>query len=395
MSLFSEIIGGQQAQAQEPRNRENQYMQIQQFMADQQAAKRKAMQDQQMFNMTMGQNQQAQQLAQQDQANKRLGMQAYLGAVKERAMPGVPGMPNVNPTGVQGRPDLPTMSFDTVAQSILKKNPKITPEAFSLAMEKFAPQFEAADKMKMAQLNAELRKSVMGPDLAQLAYQNAKAQGLSEQEAIQAGIAAKRAAPKEVGEAERARQEAKVGSASELEKQKASGKIAGEAAGDIIKKGVQAGNMNDYINQAREALPQATGSGAGALMNMGKRFAGVSDESTQANQKLKLIGGWMMSNVPRMEGPQSNFDVQNYREMAGVVGDETVPVADRMKALDQLEQLNAKYANLNNGEQGGQSSDMGQNPASPATNYSEGMTATNPRTGEKLTYRGGAWVKAE
>lgn len=52
----------------------------------------------------------------------------------------------------------------------------------------------------------------------------------------------------------------------------------------------------------------------------------------------------MVSNVPRMEGPQSDFDVKNYREMAATVGDSTIPVKDRLAALDTLEQLQAKYA---------------------------------------------------
>ena len=45
-----------------------------------------------------------------------------------------------------------------------------------------------------------------------------------------------------------------------------------------------------------------------------------------------------------MEGPQSDYDVKNYREMAATVGDSTIPIEDRMAALDTLQQLQSKYA---------------------------------------------------
>lgn len=110
------------------------------------------------------------------------------------------------------------------------------------------------------------------------------------------------------------------------------------------KKSIKAESMIDYINQANKLLDKASGSLLGAGYSRGKQMVGVSDETTQANQKLKLISGWMVANVPRMEGPQSNFDVQNYMTMAGVVGDSTIPVEDRKAALQTLIQLQSKYA---------------------------------------------------
>jgi hypothetical protein len=50
-----------------------------------------------------------------------------------------------------------------------------------------------------------------------------------------------------------------------------------------------------------------------------------------------------------MEGPQSNFDVQVYTTMAGKVGDRTVPVRERLAALDELRKLQTKYKSLNQG----------------------------------------------
>lgn len=117
-----------------------------------------------------------------------------------------------------------------------------------------------------------------------------------------------------------------------------------ERSTEATKKTTQAGNMSDLIGQADALLNDATGSYLGTAGALGKRAVGMSDTNTQANQQLKLISGWLVSNVPRMEGPQSNFDIQNYQEMAGKVGDTTVPVGDRRAALQQLLQLQKKYA---------------------------------------------------
>jgi hypothetical protein len=57
----------------------------------------------------------------------------------------------------------------------------------------------------------------------------------------------------------------------------------------------------------------------------------------------------MVANVPRMEGPQSDFDVENYKTMAGKVGNNTIPVAERKAALNTLIGLQEKYKALNQG----------------------------------------------
>ncbi len=128
------------------------------------------------------------------------------------------------------------------------------------------------------------------------------------------------------------------------ESAKATAKAGVEKTTANTAKQTKATNVLDLITQAEGVIDKASGSKAGALLNYGKQAVGVSDEKTQANQQLKLISGWMVSNVPRMEGPQSNFDVQNYREMAGMVGDESIPIADRKAALKQLRELQGRYA---------------------------------------------------
>jgi len=125
---------------------------------------------------------------------------------------------------------------------------------------------------------------------------------------------------------------------------KARDALNAERAKESAKRTEKANSMIDLINQARSNLTNASGGLAGTAWSAGKTAFGISDATTQANQNLKMIGGWMVSNVPRMEGPQSDYDVKNYKEMAAKVGDSTIPIGDRLAALDTLEALQKKYA---------------------------------------------------
>lgn len=130
----------------------------------------------------------------------------------------------------------------------------------------------------------------------------------------------------------------------------AKGKVQEDLEGD--KKSTKADAMIGYVSEARELLKDAGGGTYDAFEAKGKRFLGVSDKETQANTQLELISGWMVSNVPRMEGPQSDFDVKNYRTMAAQVGDVLLPVEDRLAALDVLERLQKKYAKGDSSDDG-------------------------------------------
>lgn len=117
---------------------------------------------------------------------------------------------------------------------------------------------------------------------------------------------------------------------------------------EFVKKANKSTDMLEAINKAEKLLPLASGSTYEALLeNPAKRFIGTSDAETQANKELELLSGWLVSNVPRMEGPQSNFDVENYQKMAGDVGNTSIPVGDRIAALNGLRGLQQKYSHLN------------------------------------------------
>lgn len=107
------------------------------------------------------------------------------------------------------------------------------------------------------------------------------------------------------------------------------------------------GQLGAGIEEARKLIPIATASGAGALADTAMGFVGKSTKGGDAAQQLETLAGWMTSNVPRMQGPQSDKDVLLYKTMAAEVGNRNKPVSARMAALDTLEKLQAKYADVN------------------------------------------------
>lgn len=114
----------------------------------------------------------------------------------------------------------------------------------------------------------------------------------------------------------------------------------------------RAQNVLSLTQQAEQILSsgKATGSGIGSLLDTGASWFGVSTEGAQGTVQLSTIAGQLVSNMPRMEGPQSDKDVQMYKQMAGDLSNASLPVATRMAALRQMQALNEKY--LNNGTGG-------------------------------------------
>lgn len=103
------------------------------------------------------------------------------------------------------------------------------------------------------------------------------------------------------------------------------------------------------------SLPSTTGSVGGNLVDKTAGAVGMSTEGAQSTARLKTIGGQLVAKMPRMEGPQSNYDVQLYRDMAGQLDDPTVPTPTRMEALRQIRRLNEKYASQQPAAEGGAS----------------------------------------
>lgn len=117
-----------------------------------------------------------------------------------------------------------------------------------------------------------------------------------------------------------------------------------ERAGLQATKARDAGTALELIAEARRLLPDATGGRLAATGDSVAGFFGSATEGAKANAALKTIAGQMTAKMPRMEGPQSDRDVQMYKEMAGDVANENLPVEIRKAALTQIERLQSKYA---------------------------------------------------
>jgi hypothetical protein len=133
-------------------------------------------------------------------------------------------------------------------------------------------------------------------------------------------------------------------------------KVVDTAKADVVrdtgtqKKAQSAGAMIAAADRAIELLRQGpTASGAGALVDSALNFAGMSSKGAEVASQLDIVSGDLVNNVPRMEGPQSDGDRLEYKLQAGRASDRTIPVPQRISALEEVKKLQSKYAQFNGG----------------------------------------------
>lgn len=97
------------------------------------------------------------------------------------------------------------------------------------------------------------------------------------------------------------------------------------------------------LDQAEPLINQATSSPGGVLRDKALGLVGASTPQSQAAAQLAAVGGMLVAKMPKMSGPQSDKDVQMYREMAGKLGDPTVPAGDKLAAAKVIRAINQKY----------------------------------------------------
>lgn len=108
-----------------------------------------------------------------------------------------------------------------------------------------------------------------------------------------------------------------------------------ENAGDILRLTDEA---NKYLGTASSGRLQNIVTGA-------LEVPGISTKASQSDAQLKAIAGQLISKMPRMEGPQSNIDVEMYRQAAGDIANANIPAETRKAAIKTIRDLNEKYAN--------------------------------------------------
>lgn len=101
--------------------------------------------------------------------------------------------------------------------------------------------------------------------------------------------------------------------------------------------------VDAILPEIEKILPNATHSYLGKGLDLAGNVFGKSTQGQQASAQLKTLSGQLVSLMPKMSGPQSDKDVAMYREMAGNLADDTLPIQTRMAALESIRNLNNKY----------------------------------------------------
>lgn len=126
-------------------------------------------------------------------------------------------------------------------------------------------------------------------------------------------------------------------------------KLEAEMQGVQAKKQLSADDALGMLDAAEELLQTATSGRAGAAVDAVAGFFGESTEGSKATASLKTLSGQLVAKMPRMEGPQSDRDVQMYKDMAGDLANPNLPRDDRLAALQMIRTLNRKYASAPGG----------------------------------------------
>lgn len=113
--------------------------------------------------------------------------------------------------------------------------------------------------------------------------------------------------------------------------------------------GIRTQRVDAVLPEIKSLLSNARGGYASAGVDFVGGALGYSTDNAKTTAQLKALSGQLVALMPKMSGPQSDKDVQMYREMAGNLADPTIPTETRMAALDTIEKLNEKYKVLNSG----------------------------------------------
>lgn len=125
---------------------------------------------------------------------------------------------------------------------------------------------------------------------------------------------------------------------------KSTGQVSNQGA--IPKSQQQVLGAANAVLEAKDIIPKSTGGAIGTGVDMALGAFGVGTEGAKNIAKLDVIGAKLVSNVPRFEGPQSNIDVQMYRQAAADVSNPLKPASVRMAALRTAAELIAKDAQI-------------------------------------------------
>lgn len=81
----------------------------------------------------------------------------------------------------------------------------------------------------------------------------------------------------------------------------------------------------------------------GSVLDWGASLIGAAPDSADTAERLRVLSGKLIQSVPRFEGNQSDADRASYELLAGRVGDSSIPISRRLAALDEVENMIARF----------------------------------------------------
>ena len=127
---------------------------------------------------------------------------------------------------------------------------------------------------------------------------------------------------------------------------KAGGAAGTKGTAEEQKKVADAKDVLTILDTADGVLKDSTSSYVGAGIDQLARGVGYGTSGANAAARLKALEGLLVSKMPKMSGPQSDKDVLLYKQMAGQIGDSTLPISTRQSAIETIREINQRYAGV-------------------------------------------------
>ena len=124
---------------------------------------------------------------------------------------------------------------------------------------------------------------------------------------------------------------------ADIEGDKTAARTAAETQAAASKRLRDAKETIPLMADASRLLKKATGGRVGAVADAVGSAFNYTSEGLAANAQLRVLAAKLVFKVERFEGPQSNPDVQGYKEAAGDLANELKPVGERLAALKQMQ----------------------------------------------------------
>lgn len=132
--------------------------------------------------------------------------------------------------------------------------------------------------------------------------------------------------------------------AADKSRMETEGTATGTRNAKFAQKASDAQQQLPVLAEIKKLLPFATNGVVDNMKNRTAGFFGASTGESQTDAKLRPLAARILQTVPRFEGPQSDKDVQSYKDAAGDLANPDAPRATRLAALAELERLARKAA---------------------------------------------------